>query len=573
MTAEEKRNLRQKIKEIEGLTEEERYALLGLLKKDKKYGLVWEEKEEDVEEKLRDELPVLIERNDEKVHPIISKNPDAPNHLIIEGDNLAALTELPYTHSGKIDVIYIDPPYNTGNNDFVYNDSYINKDDDFRHSMWLSFMYKRLKIARRLLTDRGVIYISIGDDEDAQLKLLCNEIFGEKNKISDVIWQSRKSVSNDAMISLNHNYTLVYAKDIDNLSKLDFRLPETGEKFNNPDNDPRGLWVADPFDAPGIRPNLTYPIINPNTGESFLPAKGRCWRTSEKEYLKFFEDNKIIFGKKGNSKPQLKRFLKDAETIGKTTISIWNDIETTTNGTQLLDQILGERKFNNPKPIGLIDRILKLSSKENSIILDFFAGSGTTLHAVMQLNKEDGGNRQCILCTNNENNICEDVTYERNKRVIDGYTKPNGEFVEGLKDNNLRYYRTEFLPRERTQANLRELAYKSTNLLCIKEDLYIEKSKFGEIKLNPSGARYFEDKGRGMLIIYRPEFIPAFVEQIRKMEFNSENPLKVYVYSPGRYAFNDEFESVADKIELYAIPENIIEAMVRVLPDRKEEKS
>lgn len=573
MTAEEKRNLRQKIKEIEGLTEEERYALLGLLKKDKKYGLVWEEKEEDVEEKLRDELPVLIERNDEKVHPIISENPDAPNHLVIEGDNLAALIELTYTHSGKIDVIYIDPPYNTGNNDFVYNDSYINKDDDFRHSMWLSFMNKRLKIARRLLTDRGAIYISIGDDEDAQLKLLCNEIFGEKNKISDVIWQSRKSVSNDAMISLNHNYTLVYAKDINNLSKLDFRLPETGEKFNNPDNDPRGLWVPDPFDAPGIRPNLTYPIINPNTGESFLPAKGRCWRTSEKEYLKFLEDNKIVFGKKGNSKPQLKRFLKDAETIGKTTISIWNDIETTTNGTQLLDQILGERKFNNPKPIGLIDRILKLSSKENSIILDFFAGSGTTLHAVMQLNKEDGRHRQCILCTNNENNICEEVTYERNKRVIKGYTKPNGEFVEGLKDNNLRYYRTEFLPRERTQANLRELAYKSTNLLCIKEDLYIEKSKFGEIRLNPSGARYFEDKGKGMLIIYMPEFIPSFVEQIQKMDFNSESPLKVYVYSPGRYAFNDEFESVADKIELYAIPENIIEAMVRVLPDRKEGKS
>ena len=570
MNNSEKQHLIDKIREAQGLTDKEKTDLINFLNESKTYGLVWENKKEDIEEKLREELPVLVERNDEKIKPIIFKDPNAPNHIIIEGDNLAALTDLSYTHAGKIDVIYIDPPYNTGNKDFIYNDDYVGKDDAFRHSQWLSFMSKRLKFVKNLLSEKGVIYISIGDDEDAQLKLLCNEIFGEQNKISDVIWQSRKSVSNDAMISLNHNYTLVYAKNIDNLSKLDFRLPETGEKFSNPDNDSRGLWIADPFDAPGIRPNLTYPIINPQTGQSFLPAKGRCWRTSEKEYYKFLNDNRIVFGKKGNSKPQLKRFLKDAEIIGKTTISIWNDIETTTNGTQLLDSILGERKFNNPKPIELIDRILKLSSKKNSIILDFFAGSGTTLHATMQLNKEDGGKRTCILCTNNENKICEDVTYERNKRVIEGYTKPNGEKIEGLKDNNLRYYKTEFVSRESTNRNRRELMYKSTTLLNIKEDLYTEIFKFGRIKLNPKGARYFKDDKKKMLVIYRPEFIPYFVEEIDKMEI--ENPIMIYVYSPGKYAFDDEFEIVAEKVQLCALPQAIIDAMSRVLPDKKDKE-
>ncbi len=556
-----------KIKLIEGLTNDEKADLIGLLRSHKKYGLVWEEKAEDVEERLREQLPVLTEV---KERAIVSDNVDAPNHILIEGDNLEVLTALSYSHEGKIDVIYIDPPYNTGHKDFTYNDNYVDKDDNFRHSKWLSFMFRRLKIAKKLLSNKGIIFISIDDNEDAQLKLLCDEIFLNKNKISDIIWQSRKSVLNDTFVSQNHNYTLVYTKDIELWNKSEFRLPTSGESFENRDNDPRGPWMADPFDAPNIRPNLTYPIINPNTGETFWPPKGRCWRTTEAQYKEFLADNRIVFGKKGTSKPQLKRFLDFAQSKGETPTSIWNDIETTTNGTQLLQTMFeGNKVFSNPKPIGLIKRILVLMGKKRLSILDFFAGSGTTLHATMQLNAEDGGNRQCILVTNNENKICEEVTYVRNKRVINGYTTPKGEHIEGLKRNTLRYYQTELLPREHSPKNMRELMSKATDLLCIKEDLYTEQPMFGRYKTHPKALRYFADAQKQMLILYREEFIPEIVEEIKGMDFGGKK-LKVYLYSPGHYAFEDDFFEIQDKVELIALPSAIYKAYKEVLPKAKD---
>lgn len=556
-----------KIKLIEGLTNDEKADLIGLLRSHKKYGLVWEEKVEDVEERLREQLPIL---NEVKERAIISDDADAPNHILIEGDNLEALTALSYSHEGKIDVIYIDPPYNTGNKDFVYNDSYVDSEDSYRHSKWLSFMHKRLKIAKRLLSNKGVIFISIDDNEDAQLKLLCDEIFNNRNKVSDIIWQSRKSVSNDTFVSKNHNYTLVYAKNLSTWNKHDFKLPCSNESFENRDNDPRGPWVADPFDAPEIRPNLTYAIINPNTGEEFWPPKGRHWRTTEIQYKEFLADNRIVFGKKGTSKPQLKRFLDFAQSKGETPTSIWNDIETTTNGTQLLQTMFeGNKVFSNPKPIGLIERILILIGRKNAFILDFFAGSGTTLHATMQLNAEDGGNRQCILVTNNENKICEEVTYVRNKRVINGYTTPKGEHIEGLKRNTLRYYQTELLPREHSPKNMRELMSKATDLLCIKEDLYTEQPMFGRYKTHPKALRYFADAQKQMLILYREEFIPEIVEEIKGMDFGGKK-LKIYLYSPGHYTFEDDFFEVQDKVELIALPSAIYKAYKEVLPKAKD---
>lgn len=186
MNSKIKEQLRQRIKSLDVLTNEERSQLLELLAENKPYGLVWEDKPEDVEERLREELPVLKEVPD---HAIISDNPDAPNHILIEGDNLEALTALAYTHEGKIDVIYIDPPYNTGNKDFVYNDHYVDKEDSYRHSKWLSFMSRRLKIAKQLLSDKGVIFISIDDNEQAQLKLLCDEVFGEQNFVGTYFWK------------------------------------------------------------------------------------------------------------------------------------------------------------------------------------------------------------------------------------------------------------------------------------------------------------------------------------------------------------------------------------------------
>lgn len=189
MNSNDRANLIKRINTLEGLTDKERSALLGLLRENKIYGLVWEDKPEDVEERLRDELPILTEVPE---RAIISNDKDAPNHILIEGDNLEALATLAYTHEGKIDVIYIDPPYNTGNKDFIYNDSYVDKEDSYRHSKWLSFMSRRLKIAKKLLSDRGVIFISIDDNEQAQLKLLCDEIFGADRFITNLIWQKKQ---------------------------------------------------------------------------------------------------------------------------------------------------------------------------------------------------------------------------------------------------------------------------------------------------------------------------------------------------------------------------------------------
>ena len=205
-----KNELANKIRRIDGLTNGEKSALIELLRKQKKYGLVWEDKPEDVEERLREELPVLIEDTGKA---IISEEADAPNHILIEGDNLEALTALAYTHEGQIDIIYIDPPYNTGNKDFVYNDQFVDKEDSYRHSKWLSFMAKRLRIAKQLLSDKGVIFISIDDNEQAQLKLLCDEIFGEKNFVSKFDWR-KKTGANDAKdIAVITESIFLYAKN------------------------------------------------------------------------------------------------------------------------------------------------------------------------------------------------------------------------------------------------------------------------------------------------------------------------------------------------------------------------
>lgn len=270
-----KKELYNKILQLDGLTNEEKSELLGLLRKQKKYGLVWEDKPEDVEERLRDELPVLIE---DATKAIISDYTDAPNHVLIEGDNLEALAALTYTHEGKIDVIYIDPPYNTGNKDFVYNDSFVDSEDTYRHSKWLSFMNKRLRIAKQLLSDKGVIFISIDDNEQAQLKLLCDEIFSQNNFVSDVIWQhSIQPKGYAGKFSLHHNYTLIYRKSEKFILRNMERTEEDNKAYKNPDNDPRGKWRSGDVRNALYRPNLIYDIITPSGKIIHAPEKGWRW--------------------------------------------------------------------------------------------------------------------------------------------------------------------------------------------------------------------------------------------------------------------------------------------------------
>ena len=558
-----KAELISKLQTLEGLTNEERSNLIGLLRQHKKYGLVWEDKPEDVEERLREELPVLYEVKDKA---ILSDAPDAPNHILIEGDNLEALTALSYTHEGKIDVIYIDPPYNTGNKDFIYNDSFVDTEDCYRHSKWLSFMNKRLKIAKKLLSDKGVLFISIDDNEQAPLKLLCDEIFGGRQEVAHLIWQKRKGGGNDSVfVGTDHEYILVYKKRTEtNESK--WRIPYDEEylkryKFE----DKKGRYYYDTLSRPGLNNPIIYDVVCPDGSI----IKDGTWQISKDTFDEGVKTGEVDFVKNKNGGYTVMRKVRVPEE-GKVFRSIITNVSNK-DAADDMERVLGNKKaFSNPKPQILIHQLLSLPFTSNEyVVLDFFAGSGTSLHATMQLNEEDGGHRQCILVTNNENNICEEVTYQRNKRVINGYTTPKGVDISGLKANTLRYFKTDYIPRDRTQKNMRALVAAATDLLCIKEDLYEEHNTFGRFKLKPQLARYFSNRQKHMLIIYREELIDEIAEEIKTLDFGKSR-LKVYVFSPGRYAFTDNFIEVEDKVELVALPAAIYDAYQKVLPKRKE---
>lgn len=576
----DKNELKQKIEELEGLTNEEKSELIKLLRSQKKYGLVWEDKPEDAEQRMVNEQPVLVEVSE---RAIISDDAEAPNHILIEGDNLEALTTLSYTHSGKIDVIYIDPPYNTGNKDFVYNDSFVDKENRYRHSLWLSFMRKRLVLAKRLLKEKGFIFISIDDNEEAQLKLLCDEIFGEKN-CRNVINTRRldKNLSQQFIkkgiksLAVGCEYILVYS--VTEEANFYPIMRESSDERKD-----YGYWKG--FWNAADRPTMRYELCG------FKPTSGQWKWKKEKAleavknyeaFLKTQEENltltledywkqtgkclKFIRRRYENTKGKnmgVEHWVEPSEGILRT--SNWTDIITTETALNM------QLNFSSPKSIKLIKEVLRFSNESNDItILDFFAGSGTTLHATMQLNAEDGGHRQCILVTNNENGICENVTYERNRRVIQGDTTPKGEDVPGLTRNNLRYYKTKFVPRDKSPKNLRRLMELSTDMLCIHNDTYIEKTFAGK-RINNKIARYFEsnDGSKRILVIYLDEAIQAMVELIKREATMKKAKLMVYVFSPNGYAYDDDFEDVADKVKLCAIPDAILNAYRRVLPKRK----
>ncbi len=570
----DKRALAQKIKALDGLSNDEKSALLELLQERKKYGIVWENKPEDVETQLINELPVLTEV---KERAIISDDADAPNHILIEGDNLHALTALSYTHAGKIDVIYIDPPYNTGKkNDFKYNDDWVDKEDSYRHSKWLSFMRKRLEITKELLSEKGVIFISIDDNEQAQLKLLCNEIFGEKNYIATICRQAIKGGSRSDNIRTVHDYVLIFAKSIEIMQKftgyekeeLDLELTDNkgaytkGRELNkwgagSRREDSPTMWFA----IPGPNGEDVYPIRNDG-------SDGR-WRWGKKKMLKAVSEDEVIFEKRENGTYIVYEKVRGLKNKNRQFTTWFADNYVNSRGSEALKRIYGTLMsvFDFAKPVELIYDICFMSNCPNGIILDFFAGSGTTLQATMQLNADDGGHRQCILVTNNENNICEEITYDRNRRVIQGYTIPKGEAVEGLHSNNLRYYKTTFVPREKSMANKRALTAAATDLLCIKNNVYQEINEFGGVKLHPKVARYFDDGKTRMLVIYVESVVTDYVDLLLDMEVESK--ILVYVFAGDNYAYNNDFVEVLDKVELCALPDAIYKAYKKVLPSNK----
>lgn len=375
-------------------------------------------------------------------------NEETTENIFIEGDNLEVLKLLQKSYAGKIKMIYIDPPYNTGN-DFIYNDHFTtpldeylkltgqidekgsplvsNKKADGRfHSKWLNMMYPRLKLALTLLKEDGLIFISIDDNEEDNLKKICNEIFGEENFVGCIVWNSTKSVTNTALISVSHNFNFVYARDLEYFKKnrSEFRLPEYGEGFSNPDNDDRGPWKADPYQVGGWRPNQQYEIVNPNTGEKYKPNPGCSWKNDFNKYRELLEDNRIVFGVTGEAGPQRKRFLNEAEDRGKVSKTWWDDVGTTTNGTQTVKSLFdGKKVFSNPKPVDLIERLIMLGdAKQNGLILDFFAGSSSSAHAVLSLKFKQGFRSNFIMVQIPE--------------AIDQEDKDNKEAVEFCQSKN-----------------------------------------------------------------------------------------------------------------------------------------
>ncbi|MYV06469.1 DNA methyltransferase [Furfurilactobacillus milii] len=375
----------------------------------------------EIDELLEPKIFVNTKKYDQSGEHKISSYSGQDN-LIIKGNNLIALYSLKEFYTGTIKSVFLDPPYyfeiNKPSDTFSYN-------SNFKLSSWLVFMKNRLEITRELLSEKGTIFITMSDEGVHYLKVLADSIFGFNNFIADVTWESRASVSSDGFISLNSNHILIYAKDLNQINKNDFRLSLDKESFKFNDNDGLGPYRIEPFDAPNVRKNLEYAIVNPNTNKTYFPPKGRCWRTTEKEFKKLLKSGRIKFGSKGKTRPQLKAYYEDIKDAGKGKASstIWHDISvnnsiswlntnTNTSATKHLRQIFGSDVFTNPKPEDLIKRVLELSTDKNDIVLDFFMGSATTQAVAMKMHRRFIGIEQM--------DYINTVSVPRLQKVMDG---------------------------------------------------------------------------------------------------------------------------------------------------------
>lgn len=590
------------------------------LKKKKKYGLVWEDKPEDVVEMCKEKLPVLKEVKSKVI--ITDKN--KPVNLLIEGDNYHALSVLNYTHKGKIDVIYIDPPYNTGKDkEWKYNDKYVDKNDGYKHSKWLNMMEKRLTLAKNILAENGVIFISINDFEGSQLKVLMDSIFTEDNFIAKLVWENKEGggSSDSEFFRIKHEYVLVYAKKKEKLF-LDGEYSEEDSAYNHQDEyiKVRGKYKLIKLNSFSIQysQSLDYEIKLPN-GKTILPSengKRGCWRWSKKKFLWGIEKDFIVFkdNQDGEMWVYTKQYFKvdeNNEPINRKTpyrgvISKWSS----TLATKQLEKIFNSKKFDYPKPYELIQFLIKLYTDKNALILDFFAGSGTTGHAVLELNNEDGGTRKFILCTNNENDICKEVTFPRILKVINGYKfKGNDkkilfqkkltysqlekidEIIQEMKDvieknkslfdkiekkfedntikiigvknindekeglgGNLKYFKSDFVDyKESTDRNKIKLTKEAVAMLCVKEGTF-------ESVLDNEDFKIFKNHDHYTGIIFDQLAIKDFKKAIKDIK----GKISVYIFSLGDDSFEDEFEDIKQKVKLSPIPEAILKVYRRI---------
>ncbi len=573
------------------------------------YGLRWMDVPEAFEEDAENAIPTLEEVKEKA----ITNDDGKPTHILIEGDNFHALTCLNYTHKGQIDVIYIDPPYNTGSDGFVYKDkrvldkfpdgTTVPTDHPLRHSYWLSFMHKRLELAENLLSKRGVIFISIDDNEQANLKLLCDQVFGEKNFVAQLVWEKKKKGSflSNSITNIKE-YILVYSKDknafggligeinsnvetypcINAVNKRELRIIPAGIESKYKEMDftlPKGTEISDTTMSLLLHSDL---IIKNGTLDRELVIEGN-WRYSQDAMREFAENKEIYITRdlylrrivKDNRLKTLKDILPRVGDNGdlqyNSPINLNNLLESgwgsNEDADEELRQIFGAQKLLDfPKPVRLILKLLVSYRDKKSTILDFFAGSGTTMHATMQLNEEDGGHRQCILVQQNENNICEAVTYERNKRVIQGYTNAKGEAVAGL-GSSMKYYRTAFVGEHKitdiTDADKVALTQKAGCLLALGEN------NLEEIKTAKSYQIFQLRKGDkptndfGYTAVYFSGYLMHFADFRREIEqIQAANPLTriaVYVFTWGDPSvFENEFDDLSG-ITIKPIPQPILE--------------
>ena len=443
----------------------------------KKYGLIWEEHQEQVDEKLETYIPVFSEAPE---YELTEDEYNESFNFLLEGDNLYSLKLLEKTHKNKVDVIYIDPPYNTGNRDFIYNDEFVGREDSFRHSTWLSFLSKRLRIAYKLLAPDGLIFVSIDDNEQAQLKLLMDEIFSEDNFIICMPRITKKSGKTTSAYAKNHDYILVYTKRDQDIFVMEEHIDEAF-KYEDEYVAERGKYKLNQtldYDSLSYSASLDYPLEI--EGEIFYPGNSKelweerqagkhrradwAWRWSKKLFQFGYDNGFIVVKRKkdGTARIYTKTYLNAK--IGKDSngnfFVEYNKRVKATSSIEYIDNKysndnakkdlsvfgLGD-KFDYSKPVELIKKLVKAYYKNDALILDFFAGSGTTAQAVLELNAEDGGNRRFIVCTNNENNICQEVTYQRIKTILTGIMASGSEYQNRVK-GNLKYYKIDFVEKE-----------------------------------------------------------------------------------------------------------------------------
>ncbi|MCC6323488.1 site-specific DNA-methyltransferase [Candidatus Nomurabacteria bacterium] len=538
------------------------------LKDRKKFGLVWENKPEEVVLACEKQVPIIKEVKNRK---LVSDNLPL-NNVLIEGDNYHSLSVLNYTHRNKIDVIYIDPPYNTGSSAWVYNNNYIDENDSYRHSKWVSMMKNRLELAKNLLTDNGFIVCAIDHYELFTLGLLMDEIFGESNRIGIVsVVHKSEGRNQEKFFGTSHEYMLFYSKNKQSANFAKIVLSEDIQAtFDREDKD--GLFRLNNYLRSGggdhnlrkNKPHFFYPIyvssdlknitIGKQKGyEEILPitstGQERTWKTTKETFLERLNSGQIIAERDQNNKIQVYEKYRESQVIK----THWIDpkYHAIHYGTKVVENILGGKKFDFPKSLYLLIDTLKLTSTKNSTVLDFFAGSGTTGHAVLELNKQDGGKRKFILCTNNENNIAEEVTYERLKRVIKGYKNKKGEKVESL-GGNLSYYKTDLVDIEKLQRISDEskikITYQAGEMIAIRENTLNESDK-------NDWWQIFENDNKKTAIYFKEDKLklPELVKILEK----EDKPTVLYIFGWGKNEYKNEYSTKNIKVE--DIPEPIIE--------------